>query len=78
MEELHAAIADYLRQQRRTTETDDLAVLVRDAQILAIWRERRPVPHCVVCGRPVDEDGGLFNLADMQIRRQCTEHYTLF
>jgi len=78
VEGLHAAIADYLRQQRRTTETDGLAALARDAQILAIWRERRPVPHCVVCGRPVDDDGGCFNLADMQLRRQCEQHYCPF
>lgn len=86
MEDLHAAIAAYLRTQRRTTEvrrpqadTERHSIaLERDAQILALWRERRVVPSCAVCGRPVDEDGGLFNLADMQIRRQCVEHYTLF
>lgn len=86
MDELHAAIAAYLRGQRRTTEVRrpqadverHRTELERDAQILAIWRERRVAPSCEVCGRPVDEDGGLFNLGDMQIRRQCAEHYTLF
>jgi len=86
MEQLHAAIAAYLRGQRRTTEVRrpvadterHSTALERDAQILAIWRERRPVPHCVVCGRPVDDDGGCFNLADMQLRRQCEQHYCPF
>ncbi len=86
MEDLHAAIAAYLRGQRRTTEVRHpvadterhSTALERDAQILAIWRERRVAPSCAVCGRPVDDDGGLFNLADMQTRRQCAEHYTLF
>jgi hypothetical protein len=85
-DELHAAIADYLRGQRRTAEVRrpladaerHRTQLKRDAQILAIWRERRTVPHCAVCGRPVDDDGGLFNLADMRIRRQCAEHYRPF
>ncbi len=86
MEELHATIAAYLRAQRRTAEVRrpladaerHYTQLARDAQILAIWRERRTVPHCIVCGRPVDDDGGLFNLADMQMRRQCADHYAPF
>ena len=68
--ELHAAIAAYLRGQRRTVE-------VRQP-----LPERPPTdlatPRCAVCGRPVDDDGGLFNLADMQTRRQCAEHYCPF
>jgi len=86
MEHLHAAIAAYLRGQRCTAEVRRPVAdaerhrtqLERDAQILAIWRERRVVPSCEVCGRPVDDDGGLFNLADMQLRRQCAEHYVPF
>ncbi len=79
VEELHAAIAAYLRGQRRTTEVRrPRAESEREARILGIWRERAEVPRCVVCGRPVDDDGGLFNLADMQLRRQCAEHYCPF
>ncbi len=86
MDELHAAIAAYLRGQRRTAEVRrpladaerQRTQLARDARILAIWRERRAVPVCTVCGRLVDDDGGLFNLADMQLRRQCAEHYCPF
>ncbi len=86
MDELHDRIAAYLRGQRRTAEVRrpvadterHSTALERDAQILAIWRERRVAPHCVVCGRPVDDDGGCFNLADMQLRRQCEQHYCPF
>jgi len=86
MEELHVAIATYLREQRRTTDArrpvadtePHRTALERDARILALWREQRPVPHCVVCGRPVDDDGGCFDLADMQLRRQCEQHYCPF
>ncbi len=67
MGELHAAIDAYLREHRRATE--------RGGQALA---ERIPVPRCLICGRTVDDDGGLFNLADMQLRRQCAEHYCPF
>ncbi len=63
MDELHAAIAAYLRGQRRTTEVRrPRAESEREATILGIWHARAEVPRCVVCGRPVDDDGGLFNL----------------
>jgi len=70
VDELHAVIVEYLRQQRRSTASE--------AGILGIWRERCAAPRCQVCGRPVDDDGGLFNLKDMQVRRQCAEHYCPF
>ena len=86
VDELHAAIDAYLREQRRTAEVRrpqadaerHRTQLERDAQILALWREHRAVPSCIVCGQPVDNDGGLFSLADMQISRQCFEHYCSF
>ncbi len=79
MDELHTTIAAYLRGQRRTTEVRrPLAEAEREATILGIWRERRTVPRCQVCGLPVDDDGGLFNLQDMQRRRQCVECYCPF
>jgi len=65
-DDLHAAIANYLRRHNR--------------RILAPCPP--PVPlasvRCQVCGHPVDDDGGLFNLADMQLRRQCERHYAPF
>ncbi len=86
MEELHAAIAAYLRGQRRTIEVrrpvrepgrppTDAA---RARQLFGYAEGRFPVPRCQVCGCPVDDDGGLFNLADMQARRQCEQHYCPF
>lgn len=72
MDELHAAIADYLRAQRRVLTLDE-------AKILNIWRERGEVPRCKVCGALIDDDdNGLFNLDDMMIVRQCNLHYTPF
>ena len=84
MEELHAAIAAHLRRQRRTAEVRrpladterHYTQLARDAQILAIWCERRTVPHCIFCGRPVDDDDGLYNLDDMRKVRECALHHT--
>lgn len=79
MDELHAAITVYLRGQRRTTGVyRPLSEGECEAMILNIWRERRDVPCCQVCGRPVDDDGGCFNLQDMQLRRQCEQHYCPF
>jgi len=86
VDELHAAIADFLRGQRRPAEVRrpladaerQRTQLACDARILAIWRARRVVPVCTVCGRLVDDDGGLFNLSDMQLRRQCVECYCPF
>ncbi len=75
MEQLHAAIAAYLRGQRRATERHRQA---RESIPLELEVMSFPAPRCQVCGRPVDDDGGLFNLADMQARRQCEQHYCPF
>ncbi len=79
MEELHERIAAYLRRQRRTTEVRRPRAAAAPARQLFDYREGRyPAPRCLICGRPVDDDGGLFNLADMQLRRQCEQHYCPF
>jgi len=75
VEELHAAIAAHLRRQRQVQ-----AMMRRhEEHVLGLWRERCAVPRCKVCGATVDDDdGGLYNLADMQLRRQCAAHYCPF
>jgi len=75
VEDLHAAIAAYLRAQRRQlAETGE-----RESAILGIWRERCAVPRCKICGAPVDDDDDeLYNLADMQRLRECHLHYAPF
>lgn len=75
MDELHAAIAAYLRGQRRTIEVRRPRA---EALPLELEMTSHPAPRCQVCGRAVDDDGGLFNLQDMQLRRQCAEHYCPF
>ncbi len=72
MEELHAAIAAYLRAHHDATKAE------RVRQLFGYREGRSPAPRCLVCGCLVDDDGGLFNLADMQLRRQCAEHYCPF
>ncbi len=86
MDELHAAIAAYLRGQRRTAEVrrplPDGERMLTDAerarQLYGYAEGRFPAPRCLICGRPVDDDGGLFSLLDMQRRRQCVECYCPF
>lgn len=75
MEELHAAIAAHLRAQRRQlAEAGE-----RETAILNIWQDRCMVPRCKVCGAAIeDDDGGLFDLSDMQKVRECALHYTPF
>ncbi len=75
MDELHAAIAAYLRGQRRTAE---VRRPMREVLPLELEMMAHPAPRCQVCGRLIDDDGGLFNLADMQARRQCEQHYCPF
>jgi len=86
VDELHAAIAAYLRGQRRPAEVRrpvreperPLTDADRARQLFGYAEGRFPAPRCQVCGRAVDDDGGLFNLADMQRRRQCVECYCPF
>jgi len=50
-----------------------------EEQILGIWRERCAVPHCTICGEVIDDDeGSLYNLADLLTVRECREHYVPF
>lgn len=72
MDELYAAIADHLRAAHNATKVE------RVRQLFEYRAGRYPAPRCLVCGCPVDDDGGLFNLADMQLRRQCEQHYCPF
>ncbi len=80
MNDLHAAIAAYLRSQRRTVEVRRPLPEAGpgSARQLFGYAERFPTPRCQVCGCPVADDGGFFNLADMQLRRQCEQHYCPF
>jgi hypothetical protein len=75
MEELHAAIAAYLRAQRGLLG----ATSQRETAILNIWHDRYMPPRCRVCGVTIDSDeDGLYNLADMLTVRECRNHYTPF
>jgi len=86
VEELHAAIAIHLRGQRRPAEVRrpvreperSLTDAERARQLFGYAEGRFPAPRCLVCGRAVDDDGGCFNLADMQLRRQCVDCYCPF
>ena len=73
MEELHAAIAAHLRAHRRQlAETGE-----RESAILNIWQDCCTMQRCTFCGVPVhDDDGGLYNAADMRAVRECRDHYT--
>ena len=62
MDQLHAAIAAYLRGKRQTFTDQDEDML----------------PCCRHCGAPIDNDGGLYNLANMRDERECVTHYTPF
>jgi len=72
VEELHAAIAAYLHRQRRAAARRRQACESLSPELAVTFF---PAPRCAVCGRPVDDDGGLFNLADMRLRHQCAAHY---
>jgi hypothetical protein len=75
VEELHAAIAAYLRAKRSMSG----ATSQREAAILNIWHDRSAVPHCTICGAAIDDnEGGLYNLANMRDERKCITHYTPF
>ena len=74
MDELHAAIAAYLHRAARVQSLKRR----HEAAIMAIWYERSGMPHCRYCGRPITDDDGLYNLADMREVRECASHYTLF
>ncbi len=75
MDELLDQIAAYLRRHQRTAERRRP---MRESIPLELEVTVCPAPRCLVCGSPVDDDGGIFNLADMQLRRQCAEHYFPF
>jgi hypothetical protein len=75
-DELHAAIAAYLRRQRRPLPRPTAAE-AGDHPLRGL-RTGPFVPRCRVCGAPVDNDDGLFNLADMQRVRECHLHYAPF
>lgn len=72
MEELHDRIAVYLRGQRRIADVE------REARILGIWRERCDVPCCRICGRPISDSAGLYDLAQLRAERVCAEHSVAF
>ncbi len=72
MEELHAAIADYLRDQRPITETE------REATILGLWRDRCNVPCCRFCGRAIVAGDEMIPVTQLRAARACTEHSVAF
>jgi len=79
MDELHAAIAAYLRGQRRTTEVRrPRAETEREATILAIWRDRCDMPRCRFCGRAIVDGDGLIPVTQLRAARVCVEHAGAF
>jgi len=73
-EDLHAAIAAHLRAQRpHLAETGE-----RDERILALWYERRGVPHCRYCGKPIIAGDDAFDVEQMRAARACVDHYAPF
>ncbi len=79
MEELHKQIAAYLRGQRRTAEVRrPRAEVEREAQILALWRDRCDVPCCRFCGRAIMAGDELIPLAELRAARVCVEHAGAF
>ncbi len=70
MDELHAVIVEYLRQQRRSTASE--------AGILGIWRERCAVPRCRYCGKPIEAGDALWDVELMRQARACVDHYAPF
>jgi hypothetical protein len=75
VEELHAAIAAYLRAQRGPLGATDR----RDAAILNIRHDGTAVPRCGICGAAIsDDEGGLYNLMNMRDEHRCADHYIPF
>lgn len=72
VEELHAAIADYLRDQRPITETE------REATILGLWWDRWDVPCCRFCGRAIVDGDELIPATQLRAARVCVEHAGAF
>ena len=70
MDELHAVIVEYLRQQRRSTASE--------AGILGIWRARCAVPHCRYCGKAITQGDDAFDVEQMRAARACVDHYAPF
>ena len=64
MDELHAAIAAYLRRQRE-----------HERALLALWRERCDVPRCRYCGKPIAEGDDLWGVEYLRQARACADHY---
>ena len=79
MDELHAAIAAYLRGQRRTSEVRRPASEVaREATILGLWRARCGVPRCRYCGTPIDDRDGSFPVEELLLARACAAHHNRY
>jgi len=79
MDDLHAAIAAYLRGQRRATEVRrPVAEAEREATILGLWRDRCDVPCCRFCGRAIVDGDGLIPVAQLWAARVCVEHAGAF
>jgi len=70
VDELHAVIAEYLRQQRR--------LAVSEAALLAIWYERCGVPYCRYCGKAITEGDDAFDVEQMRAARACVDHFAPF
>lgn len=74
MDELHAAIAAHLRAQHR-----GFVYARHEAAVMGLWRERCATPRCKICGAAIDDDdGGLYDLADLRQVRECALHHTPF
>jgi len=74
VDELHAAIVAHLRAQRRhLAATGD-----RESAIMAIWRERGPVPHCRYCGTPIGDRDVWFPVEELLLARACAAHHNRY
>lgn len=72
MEELHAAIADYLR-----TMTPQGAPQV-DEHPLRGLSTSRGTACCRICGKPIIADEGPFRVEKLLADRACADHYLTF
>lgn len=70
MDELHAVIAEYLRQHHRPAASE--------SAILAIWYERAGVPYCRYCGKSITEGDDACDVEQLHAARARADCYCPF